>query len=275
MSQVTGVVLELIQGALPQTEYTAKDPFSQGIQWLSDPANWQGSMGIPARLFEHLGYSAIVLVISLAIALPVGLFVGHTGRGRVVIVSLSAVLRALPTLGIMTLFALMATSTLSLQPAVWALVLLAMPPLLTASYAGIAAVDPALTDSARSMGMTEWQVLWKVEVPNALKVMLGGLRSAVLQLIATVSVVAIIGLGGLGRYIIDGLAVQDYGQVLGGAVVIAVLAMVVDGILAVLQRLAISPGLRENSKQRQHGTQEQTDSTGSQNLVGEKIAAEQ
>lgn len=232
----------------PATSYTSSDPFSQGIQWLADALNWQGNQGIPVRIMEHLGYSAIVLVVSAIIAIPIGLFVGHTGKGHVVVVSLSGVLRALPTLGIMTLFALMATSTLSLAPAVWALVLLAVPPLLTGTYAGIAAVDPAIVDSARSMGMTEWQVLFRVEVPNALSVMLGGVRSAVLQVVATVSVVAFIGLGGLGRYIIDGLSVQDYGQVLGGAVVIAVMAILIDGLLALLQRAVVSPGLKEARK---------------------------
>lgn len=231
--------------SLPGANYTSENPFSQGLQWLSDPLNWQGPLGIPVRIGEHLGYSALVLVISVAIAVPIGLYVGHTGKGRVVVVSLSSLLRALPTLGIMTLFALIASSTLSLMPAVWALVLLAVPPILTGTYAGIAAVEPGIVDSARSMGMTEWQILFRVEVPNALAVMLGGIRSAVLQVVATVAVVAFIGLGGLGRFIIDGLSVQDYGQVLGGAVVIAVLAIVVDGLLALVQRLAVSPGLRE------------------------------
>ncbi|MGO4384077.1 ABC transporter permease [Specibacter sp. RAF43] len=230
--------------SLPAVDYTSSDPFSQGLQWLSDPVNWQGPLGIPQRILEHLGYSGLTLLISLAIAVPIGLYVGHTGRGRVVIVALAGVLRALPTLGIMTLFALMATSTLSLMPAVWSLVLLAVPPILTGVYAGIAAVEDDIVDAARSMGMSEWQVLFRVEVPNGLAVMLGGFRSAVLQVVATVAVVAFISLGGLGRFIIDGLAVQDYGQVLGGAVVIAALAIVIDGLLALVQRVAVSPGLQ-------------------------------
>jgi osmoprotectant transport system permease protein len=231
--------------SLPATTYTAAGPFGQGWQWLTDPANWQGPMGIPVRITEHLGYSALTLLISVAIAVPIGLYVGHTGRGRVVVVSLAGLLRALPTLGIMTLFALLATSTLSLMPAIWSLVLLAVPPILTGTYAGISAVDPQIVDAARSMGMTGRQVLFRVEVPNGLAVMLGGFRSAVLQVVATVAVVAFISLGGLGRFIIDGLAVQDYGQVLGGAVVIACVAIALDGVLALLQRLAVSPGLKE------------------------------
>lgn len=230
---------------LPLTSYTSSGPFNQGWQWLTDGRNWQGGSGILARTMEHLGYTGLTLVISLAIAVPLGLYVGHTGRGRAVVVSLASMLRALPTLGIMTLFALLATTSLSLAPAICALVLLAVPPILTGTYAGIAAVDPEMVDAARGMGMTERQILFSVEVPNGLAVMLGGFRSAVLQVISTVAVVAFISLGGLGRYIIDGLAVQDYGQVLGGAVVIAVLAIALDGFLALVQRSVVSPGLKK------------------------------
>jgi len=235
-------------GAYPATAYTSTNPFGQGWQWLMDPANWQGPAGIPTRVVEHLGYTGLTLAISVAIAVPIGLYVGHTGRGRVVVIAMSGMLRALPTLGIMTLFALIATNTLSLMPAIWSLVLLAVPPILTGTYAGISAVDRDLVDSARAMGMREPQVLFGVEVPNGLPVMLGGLRSAVLQVVSTVAVVAFISLGGLGRFIIDGLAVQDYGQVLGGAVVIAVLAIALDGLLALLQRTVVSPGLRNVSR---------------------------
>ncbi len=235
-------------GAYPATAYTSANPFGQGWQWLMDPANWQGPAGIPTRLVEHLGYTGLTLAISLAIAVPIGLYVGHTGRGRVVVIAMSGMLRALPTLGIMTLFALIATNTLSLMPAIWSLVLLAVPPILTGTYAGISAVDRDLVDAARAVGMREPQILFGVEVPNGLPVMLGGLRSAVLQVVSTVAVVAFISLGGLGRFIIDGLAVQDYGQVLGGAVVIAVLAIVLDGLLALLQRTVVSPGLRNVSQ---------------------------
>ncbi|WP_394939226.1 ABC transporter permease [Psychromicrobium sp. YIM B11713] len=228
------------------TEYTTNDPISQGIQWLGDAQNWQGADGIPSRLVEHLGYSALTLVISLAIAVPIGLYVGHTGHGRVVIVSIAGMLRALPTLGMITLFALL--STLGLMPAIWALVLLAIPPLLTGVYAGISSVNQGIVDASRSMGMTEWQILFRVEVPNGLKVMLGGFRGGVLQVLATVAVVAYLPLGGLGRYLIDGLSANDYGQVFGGAVLIAVVAILIDGLLALLTRYSVSPGLRVSSQ---------------------------
>ncbi|MFB9165398.1 ABC transporter permease [Arthrobacter psychrochitiniphilus] len=232
---------------LPATKYTASGAFAQGWQWLTDPVNWQGPMGVPTRVLEQLGYTGLTLVISLVIAVPVGLYVGHTGRGRAIIIALAGMLRALPTLGVMTLFALIATSTLSLMPAIWSLVLLAVPPIVSATYAGISSVERDLVDAARSMGMTEPQILFGVEVPNGLIVMLGGFRSAVLQVVSTVAVVALLGLGGLGRYIIDGLAVQDYGQVLGGAVVIAGLAIALDGLLVLAQRLIVSPGLQRSA----------------------------
>ncbi|MDQ6754828.1 MAG: ABC transporter permease [Actinomycetota bacterium] len=212
-----------------------------------NPEHWQGPTGIPVRTVEHLGYSALTLLIAVAIAVPIGLYVGHTGRGRVVVIAAAGVLRALPTLGMLTLFVLLAG--LGLMPPIWALVLLAVPPILAGTYAGISSVSPDAVDAARSMGMTEIQILFRVEVPNGLAVMLGGFRAGVLQVVATVAVVAYINLGGLGRFLIDGLAVSDYGRVLGGAVVIAVLAIMIDLVLASVQRLAISPGLREPRQQ--------------------------
>lgn len=260
---------------LPSTKYTTDDPIKQGFQWLFDPANWQGAEGIPSRIAEHLGYSALTLVISLAIAIPIGLYVGHTGRGRVVVVALAGMLRALPTLGMVTLFALL-TSPLALMPPIWALVLLAIPPILTGVYAGISTVDRALVDAARGMGMKEGQILLRVEVPNGLKVMLGGLRGCVLQVIATVAVVAYLPLGGLGRFLVGGLKSNDYGSVFGGAVVIALLAIMIDGILALLTRTAISPGLRNTAVPGTHNKHRNDDadraSGGSQTARGSETA---
>lgn len=228
--------------ATPQG-YSSDNPLIQGYEWLIDPQHWQGANGIPVRVVEHLGYSGLTLLIAVVIAVPVGLYVGHTGRGRVVVIALAGVLRALPTLGVLTLFVLLAG--LGLMPPIWALVLLAIPPILAGTYAGISSVSRDTVDAARSMGMTEPQILFRVEVPNGLSVILGGCRAAVLQVVATVAVVAYINLGGLGRYLIDGLSVSDYGRVFGGAIVIAALAIAIDAVLAGLQRLALSPGLKE------------------------------
>ncbi|MHC5559097.1 ABC transporter permease [Kocuria sp.] len=216
--------------------------FAAALDWLADPGNWSGPAGIPARMLEHLAYSGLTLLIALAVAVPLGLWVGHTGRGSGVVVGLAGALRALPTLGLLTLFTLLLG--LGLLPPVLALVLLAIPPVLSGTYAGIANVSPALKDAGTAMGMTPRQLLARVELPNALPVVLGGIRNAALQVVATVTVVAYINLGGLGRYLIDGLAVRDYARMLGSVVLVAVLALAVDAVLALVQRLSTSPGLR-------------------------------
>ncbi|HEX2248358.1 MAG TPA: ABC transporter permease [Arthrobacter sp.] len=218
--------------------------FEQVGLWLADPAQWSGPAGIPARLGEHLWYSALTLLIAAAIAVPAGMYVGHTGKGKVAVVSVAGALRALPTLGLLTLFVIL--MGLGLMPPIYALVILTVPPLLAGTYSGIAAVDRQLLDAARGLGMTEWQVLVRVELPNALPVMLGGVRAAVLQVISTVAVVAYINLGGLGRYLIDGLAVSDPVRLFAGAILIAVLALIVDLMLSMVQKYAVSPGLKSS-----------------------------
>jgi len=230
--------------------------FSDTFAWLADPLHWSGSAGIPARLGEHLQYTGLVMLIATAIAVPIGLYVGHTGRGRVAIVALAGALRALPTLGLLTLFVLLAG--IGLMPPVWALVILTVPPLLAGTYAGISSVDRNVVDAARAMGMTELQVLFRAELPNALAVMFGGFRTGVLQVVATVSVVAYINLGGLGRYLFDGLVLSDFPQMLGGSLLIAALAIGVDLVLALIQRLFLSSGA---SKQSHRGQQAAVDLT--------------
>lgn len=223
-------------------DYSSSNLFVQTFEWFADPEHWSGADSIPARLGEHLFYTGLTVLIASVIAIPIGLFVGHTGRGRVVVVALAGALRAIPTLGLLTLFVLLAG--IDLMPPIWALVILTIPPLLAGTYSGIAAVDRTVVDAARSMGMKELQVLFRVEVPIALPVFFGGFRTAVLQVIATVTVVAFINLGGLGRYLLDGLALQDFARMLGGALLVALLALLVDGILAPIQRLLVSPGLK-------------------------------
>ena len=214
----------------------------QALAFLTDPMNWTGAAGIPQRMLEHLGYTALTMAIALIIAVPLGLWVGHTGRGSGVVVGITGALRSLPTLGLLTLFTLL--MGLGLLPPILALVLLAIPPILSGTYSGVASVSPALVDGARAMGMTERQTLTRVEIPVALPVILGGIRNAALQVLATVTIVAYINLGGLGRYLIDGLAVRDYARMLASVVLVAVLALAADAILALIQRLVTSPGLR-------------------------------
>jgi osmoprotectant transport system permease protein len=223
-------------------DYSSENLLVQMIEWLTAAGNWSGPRGIPVRILEHLGYTGLTMAIALAIAVPIGLYVGHTGRGRVVIVSGIGILRALPTLGMVFLFVLLAG--LGLLPPIWALVLLAVPPVLSGVYAGISSVNRSTVDAARALGMSELQVLFRVEVPNGLPVILGGVRAAVLQVVATAAVVAFINLGGLGVFLVEGTQLRDYGRLFGGAVVIGVVAIAVDLLMALLQKFAISPGLR-------------------------------
>lgn len=213
------------------------------VGWLADSANWAGPNGIPARLGEHVVLSAVALVIALVIALPAGLYVGHTGRGSGLAVGMANVGRAVPSFALIGLVlpltqAIDAANGFVVYPTLVAMVVLAIPPVLVNAFAGIRGVDAEVVGAARGMGLTERQVLLRIEVPLALPVVLGGIRSAAVQVIATLTLGSYFGLGGLGRYVFDGDAQQDAGMLFGGVVLVAVLAMTAEGLLAVLQRLA-------------------------------------
>lgn len=216
--------------------------FSDVLDWFADPYNWKGFGGVPTRLAQHLEYSGIALLVAVLIAVPVGALVGHTGRGGFLVVGSANGLRALPELGLLTLLVL--GVGIGLVPVIVALAVLGVPPLLAGTYAGIRNVDRSVVDAARGMGMRDAQILWKVELPNALPLMLGGLRAAALQVVATAVVAAYVSFGGLGRYLIDGLASGDTAQTAAGAVLVVLLALVVEGLLALVQRQVVSPGLR-------------------------------
>jgi osmoprotectant transport system permease protein len=212
------------------------------LSYLFDPQSWVGSQGVPARLVEHLGYTALTLLIAVVIAVPIGAWIGHTGRGGFLVVGVANGLRALPTLGLLVL--IVGAIGLGLLGPIVALVILAVPPILAGTYAGVRNVDAAVVDAARGMGMHEREVLLGVELPNALPLIIGGIRSAVLQVISTATIAAYVALGGLGRYIIDGLAVRDFPKMVAGSLLVALLAIVADLLLAGLQKLLVSPGLR-------------------------------
>jgi len=207
------------------------------FEWLTDPAHWSGADGITTRLLQHLGYTALTLLIASAIAIPLGLWIGHTGRFRSLAIGLAGALRALPTLGVLTLIVLI--SGIGLMPPIIALVILAIPPLLAGSYSGLESVDRNTIDAARAMGMTEGQILRKVEIPLAAPLLIGGIRSAALQVIATATVAAYVALGGLGRYLFDGIALRDTPKMLVGAVLVIMIALVFDAVFAVIQKLAV------------------------------------
>jgi len=202
----------------------------QALAYIFTADHWGGRSGIGARILEHLQYTAVAVVISALIAIPIGMIIGHTGRGTFLVVTGVNALRALPTLGVLLLGVLL--WGLGLLPPTVALMLLGIPPLLAGTYAGIANVDPAVVDAARSMGMTETRVLTRVELPNAMPLILGGLRTATLQVVATATVAAYASLGGLGRYLIDGIKVRQFHIALVGALLVTVLALILDGLLA-------------------------------------------
>lgn len=220
------------------------------LNWLLSSENWAGSAGNPGiaqRLVEHMGYTALTVLIALVIALPLGAWIGHTGRGGLVVVGIANALRALPTLGLLVLLFL--AVGLGLLGPLIALVILAVPPLLAGTYSGVANVDSSIVDAAKGMGMRGGEVLFKVELPNALPLIIGGVRSALLQVISTATIAAYVGLGGLGRFILDGLSQRDFPQMIGGSILVALLAIVADLVLGGLQKLLVSPGLQQQAAQ--------------------------
>jgi osmoprotectant transport system permease protein len=222
------------------------------FDWMFDPEHWSGDTGIPTRLLEHLGYTGLTVLVAILIAVPLGAVIGHTGRGTFLVAGLSNGLRALPELGLLTLLVLL--TYVGLLPVVISLVILAIPPVLAGTYAGIRNVDRAVVDAARGMGMRESHVLFQAELPNALPLIIGGIRSATLQVIATATIAAYVSLGGLGRLVIDGhnagAGYDGYPQMATGAIMVAVLALVVEGLLELVQRLVVSPGLRTKAARR-------------------------
>lgn len=213
------------------------------LNYLFDAGNWDWAIpgSLPQRIVEHLQFTAITLAIAAAIAIPIGLFIGHTNRGAFLAINIGNAGRSLPTFGLLSL--IVTIVGLGRLPLILALVVLAVPPILTTTYAGLRAVEPTVVDSARGMGMRPLQILFRAEVPVALPLILGGLRSAALQVVATATVAAYVGLGGLGRLLVDGLSLNLYDQVVAGAVLVAALAIMIDLSGALVQRLVVSPGV--------------------------------
>jgi ABC-type proline/glycine betaine transport systems, permease component len=211
------------------------------LAWIVDPAHVFGPAGLLTRTGEHVLYTVLTLLIAALIALPVGLLVGHSGKGRSGAVVVTGALRALPTLGMVLLLALWLGA--GFAPPLIVLVALALPPVLAGAYSGVGAVSRDTVDAARAVGMTSWQVLSKVEIPLAMPLIVGGLRSACLQVIATWTVAAYLPVGGLGRPLIDGLSVQNYSEMLGGSIVVIALALVADGVFAIVQRVVVPRGV--------------------------------
>lgn len=220
---------------------------SQTWDWLVDGAHWTGADGIEHRVGQHLIYTVITLLIASLIALPLGAWIAHSGRARW-LVSIANALRAIPSLGLLCVIGMWASGRIEgglalTGPSIVVLVILAIPPLLAGAYSGVSEVDPAARDAAKGMGMTGGQVFGKVELPCALPLVFSGLRSACLQVIATATIAAFLGIGGLGRFLLDGQASGEYQVMIGGSVLVALLALVVDLLFGLVQRYAVSPGL--------------------------------
>ncbi|MBV2354241.1 ABC transporter permease [Streptomyces sp. J2-1] len=212
--------------------------------FFGDGALWHGYDGIPTRLGEHVVYSLEALVLAAVIGLPVGLVTGHFGRGGNTLALIATGGRALPTFGLLVL--VVTWFGFGTGPAMVPLVVLAVPPILVTTYEAVRSVDPSPVDAARGMGIHESRILFRVELPVALPLILSGLRSAAIQIVSTATIAAYTGLGGLGRYIIDGLSQKNYEKVVGGATLVAGMALVTLLFFWAVSRFTVSPGVRRS-----------------------------
>ncbi|MFQ5948018.1 MAG: ABC transporter permease [Acidimicrobiia bacterium] len=230
------------------------------IDWFTTASNWTGTTGILNRLFEHVQLSAISVLAASAIAMPLGLILGHTGRGGFVAVSAVNIGRAVPSFAIVAL-ALPITielakrfdfisSGLGALPTFLALLALALPPIFTNTYTGIREVDRDMVEAARGMGMKERQILLRIEMPTASPIILAAVRVSAVQVVATATLGALVAWGGLGRFIIDGFAQQDNVEVFAGALLVALLAVLTEGFFALLERMVIPAGTRPTGRER-------------------------
>lgn len=220
--------------------------FVQALAWILDGSHWvgrpgSGSPAILQRLGETLGITLVSLLIVLVIAVPIGIAIGHTGRGRGAAILISNVARALPTLGLLSILLLVVG--INAVPVAVVLVILGIPPMLAGVYAGFESVNRSTIDAARAVGMTEGQIILRVEAPLAAPLLVGGLRSTTLQIIATTTVASAFAFGGFGIYVFKGLAQTDYVQMVGGVILVTALCLIIDGLLSVVQRLVAPRGV--------------------------------
>jgi osmoprotectant transport system permease protein len=223
------------------------DFLSEVWNWFTDGDHWTGTSGIPNRLYEHLKMSLVAVALAIVAGLPIALWLGHKRRFGWLAINVSNVGRAVPSFAILVFGAqIWGISTWWGIPkaALVALFALALPPIVTNAYVGMSEVDDSVRDAAKGMGMKNVQSLVRAELPTAVPPVMNGIRIALLQVIATAGLAALVGAGGLGRYIIDGIAVQDTVQVFAGAILVAGLALVADGLLGVTERAATPRGLR-------------------------------
>jgi osmoprotectant transport system permease protein len=217
------------------------------VAWLTAPEHWVGSDGIPNRIGEHLVLSGLTALVAVLIALPLGVLFGHTGTGGFLAINLANIGRALPSLALLALMLPLALSLklgLGFWPTFMALVPLGIPPVLTNSYVAVREVDRDIVEAARGMGLRESQVLRQVELPIAAPLIIAGVRNASVAIVATATLGALVAGGGLGRYIVDGLARQEYPRLFVGAVLVALLSIAVEVGFGIFERAIVSSGLR-------------------------------
>jgi osmoprotectant transport system permease protein len=222
----------------------------QAIQWLNDPLNWTNPGGIEDRLVEHLRISAAAVLLGCLIAWPLGLWLGHIGRGGGLVVLISNVTLAVPTVALLTLIPLTAIGFG--EPAIiLALTVFAIPPLLANAYTGLREVDRQVLDAARGMGLSGWQMLWRVELPLAVPYLAAGFRTAAVQVVATATLAALVAGGGLGQIISEGFGLSlavGGGQVVAGGILVAALALLVEGSFGIVERLVTPRALRRRDR---------------------------
>jgi osmoprotectant transport system permease protein len=226
------------------------------LTWFSQPERWQGTDSIPTRVAEHLLMSGVALAIAVAIALPVGIALGHSGRGGVIAINIANIGRALPSLALLALslpFAFALGLGLGFWPTMFALVPLGMPPILTNAFVGLRDVDRDTVEVARGMGMRELQVLRKTELPIAAPIIIAGVRTAAVAIVATATLGAVVASGGLGRYIVDGLARQEEARIFAGALLVALLAISVEITFSIFERIVVSPGIQAQRRSDEGG----------------------
>ncbi|HKT06130.1 MAG TPA: ABC transporter permease [Rugosimonospora sp.] len=224
----------------------------QAIQWLNDPLNWTNPGGIVDRLGEHVRISALAVLIGCAVAWPLGIWLGHVGRGGGLVVLISNITLAVPTLALLAIFPLTFIG-FGTPAIVLALAVFAVPPLLANAYTGLREVDPEVRDAARGMGLSGWQVLWRVELPLAVPYLAAGFRTAAVQVVATATLASFVGGGGLGQIIQEGFGktiASGGGEVLAGGLLVALFALLVEVVFAWVERLVTPRPLRRRRLRR-------------------------
>jgi osmoprotectant transport system permease protein len=215
-------------------------------RWFADPEHWQGPHGIPVRILEHLELSGLAVAVALVIAAPIALYLGHTGRGGFIAINVANIGRALPSLALLALGLVVAISLglgLGFWPTMFALVPLAIPPIMTNVYVAVREVDRDIVDAARGMGFSDGEILRNIEIPLGLPLMLAGIRTAAVNVVATATLGALVAGGALGRFIVDGLALREFDQLVAGAILVALLAIVTELTFSALERASRSPGM--------------------------------